>query len=366
MAVACAPQASAPTAPPAKPAATEAAKPAGKWDGQAEWDTLVDAAKREGRLVISVGAGTIYREHALTFQRKYPEIAMEIAAANAAVLMPRVLAERRNGQYLWDVHTGATTVYPLRDEGAFDPLKPALLLPEVLDNANWLDGFDAGFNDTAKQHLYSFEGRLSSTFYVNRDLVSEAELSSVEQLVDPRWRGKIVATDPRRGSAASATAAHLLLIKGEDWVRQFLAQDIVVASDNRQIAEFIARGRYPIALGMSEAELETFQREGVGRNVKPLAPKSELGGRLSTGNGSMALYNRAPNPNAAKLYVNWLLTQEVQARWVEMISENSRRLDVPKKAENAPPPGIFATNVNREENMASVERIWDIARELVK
>jgi iron(III) transport system substrate-binding protein len=356
-------------APPAageNPAMSPAAQGAASTRWQDDWEQTLAAANREGKVVITVGAGNVYRDHALEFQRKYPEISMEVTAGTTVDLLPRILSERRAGQYLWDVFTGPATYFQLRDDGGFDPLKPALILPEILDDRNWRDGFDAGFHDTAKQHLYGHTGRMYFMVYVNRDIIPESELNSIEQLLDPKWRGQIVSADPRVFSVASAHAAYYLLAKGEDWLRRLLAQDLVVTGDVRQLIEFVIRGRYPIGFGVFVSELERFQREGTGQSVQPLAPRTELGARYTTALGSVALMNRAPHPNAAKVFINWLLGREAQESLVKLTTDNSRRLDVPGPPETVPPPGAYLKDVNREDNMATITHVFEIAKEILR
>src|SRR5687768_16176892 len=103
------------------------------------------------------------------------------------------MPERRGGVYNWDIYIGGpeSGYRGLRPEGALDPMKPALVLPEVLDDSKWLGGFEAGFNDRAGGYVYSYRGELTRTVAVNRDVVPEAQLSRVEDLVDPRWRGRM-------------------------------------------------------------------------------------------------------------------------------------------------------------------------------
>jgi iron(III) transport system substrate-binding protein len=252
----------------------------------------------------------------------------------------------------------------VRDAGGFDPLRPALVLPEVLDTTKWLDGFEAGFQDIGNEHLYAYEGRMTFLVYVNRGQIPESQLHSVDQLVDDRWKGMIVSTDPATNSAANAHAAHLLLIQGEDWVRKLLSQDLVIVNDNRQIVDFLVRGRYPIALGATVAILQDYQRHGTGLDVKPLAPESDLGARFTSGNGTVALMNKAPHPNAAKLFINWLLSQEGQATRVTITGENTRRLDVSGPSTSAARPGAYLKGIAREENIPALTRIMEIARSI--
>lgn len=92
------------------------------------------------------------------------------------------------------------------------------------------------------------------------------------------------------------------------------------------MAEWLIGGRYPIAVALSERQLVEFGEAGVQFNVKGL----EAGARsLSVSASGLHLFNRAPHPNAAKVFINWLLTQKVQQLVTESVASNSLRLDVP-------------------------------------
>src|SRR3989337_1854088 len=92
---------------------------------------------------------------------------------------------------------GGSPLLQLRPKGVLDPLKPALVLSEVLDDTKWVSGFESGWADKDRQLVYAYQGSISYIVWVNRSMVPESELSKVEQLVDPKWKGKIAAGDPR-------------------------------------------------------------------------------------------------------------------------------------------------------------------------
>ena len=70
---------------------------------QAEWDALVAAAKREGKVAIAGAPGSGYREAVMEFRTRYPEIQVEYQGFNARDMQVRFLGEREVGQYLWDI-----------------------------------------------------------------------------------------------------------------------------------------------------------------------------------------------------------------------------------------------------------------------
>ena len=100
--------------------------------------------------------------------------------------------------------------------------------------------------------------------------------------------------------------------KSPEYVRRLLTEQRPVWQDTVRITtEWVATGRYPIGLGVSEPELTRLQNDGVGRNVKPL----EYGGGNMAASG-VAVFRNAPHPNAAKVFVNWLVSREGQAAHV--------------------------------------------------
>ena len=335
--VACGPSAAPPPTTTA-PDDTAAAPAAG---GPSEWDRTLAAARQEGKVTVVGPPGQVYRDALMEFQRAYPEIAIEYSALSGRDFAPRVLAERQAGQYLWDVHVGGTGTIngDLKPHAVLDPVKPAIIGPELLNDNTWLGGFDAAFADNERQYTFAFQASVSFPAWVNRDLVPESELSRIEDAIDPKWRGKAIWQDPRVAGAGASTSGHLLLVLGESTLQQLLAQDIAVTRDNRQQVEALVRGRFPIAFGVSGGQLVEFQGHGLGQNVKPLGADTPAGARLSPGFGALAMINQPPHPNAARVYATWLLSQEGQTAWARSVGDCSRRVDVSEcPAANQPDP----------------------------
>jgi iron(III) transport system substrate-binding protein len=352
---------------PARPAPGTAAEPAAVPDWQAQWEEALAAARQEGKVVIAGPPGQSFRDAALEFNKRYPGITAEYAGAPGRDQVPKIVAERRAGQYFWDVWVGGgPSAYSLKAEGSFDPIRPALILPEVVDDSQWFGGFDDGYVDKDKRFVYGFTGFLGQHVVVNRDVIPESELNSVEQLIEPRWQGKLSWQEPRAAGAGSALAAYLLIVKGEDWLRKLLEQDIVVSRDGRQQLEWVVQNRYPIGLGPDQALVVDFRRKGFLSQLQWLDPDSPLGSRLTTSFGNVAVFNRAPHPNAARVFLNWLLSPEGQAAWVAHIEQNSRRLDIPGPPESALRPGARYINPSTEENTPYTDRAIELAKSILK
>jgi iron(III) transport system substrate-binding protein len=335
------------------------------------WETGVAAAKAEGKVIVGGHPAQQYRQGLAGFGKAYPDIKLEFLPIDGRNFGTRILAERRAGQFLWDAYLGSaeTMYFVLKPEGVLDPLIPALILPEVVDDKLWLGGFADGWLDREKRFVYAFLGTVHPQVYVNRDLIPEAELRRVEDLLDSKWRGKMTWHDPREAGGGSATAGYWLTLLGEDFLRNLLKQDMVTVTDRRQQVEWLVRGRYPIGIAVTREFLFGFQEKGVGLNVKPLAPDTPAGGstRLTPGGGgNVVLINRAPHPNAAKLFVNWLLTREAQIEYVRATKETSRRTDAASGPSGTTKTNVKYINVNKEELAQKIKQAMGIAKESLK
>ena len=295
---------------------------------EADWNKMIAAAKQEGEVALSGPPGEGWRKALMSFEQDFPGIRVQYTGSNSRDFWPRLQRERELGQYLWDLRVGGPDpqVFEARDKGVLDPIRPLLLLPEVADESKWVGGFKGLFVDKEQKYVAGFLAFLSSVILVNRDVVPETEFRSDEDLLDPRWKGKIVLQDPRGGSGLGSITI-LLAVHGESFVRDLLSrQHLVVTSDVRQQAEWVVRGRYPIGIGVLPDQLLILKEQGLKFNVQRLK-QGAVG--LSAGFGGIQFFNRAPHPNAARVYINWLLQRQSQMRLTQVLETNSRRVDVP-------------------------------------
>jgi ABC-type Fe3+ transport system substrate-binding protein len=361
-----APRAAEPAPAAAGPSGAASASAGTRPEWQAEWERTLAAARQEETVVLGLQVGQPWRDWVAQFEKAYPGIRVDVAGTTSTAGVSRVMAERRAGQFLWDVHIGGgeSMNSVLKPEGGLLPLRPALMLPEVLDDSKWHGRFDDGFIDREGTYIYSFRGELGYTVAVNRDVVPEAQLHRVEDVVDPRWRGRLSLQDPRGGGKGASDAGHFIMMRGEDWWRQLLAQEPVVTSDRRQQVEWAVRGQYPIAVSADTVTQNDFRRQGLGLNTKPLAPESEMGSRLSM-SSTMALFERPPHPHAARVFANWVLSREGQDAFSRITGQNSRRLDVEGPPDTAPDPNVQYRSINKEEFHPYQARAEQIAKEML-
>ncbi len=314
---------------------------------QDEWEKVLAAAKKEGRVAVMGPLGTDTRD-ALTqpFMKKYG-ITVDYFGGRGGQQSTRSGLERRAGKYFWDVFIGGTTtgltaMIPMK---AFDPLEPALILPDVKNPKSWRDGH-LEFVDPRREMLVMLPTQ-RAILSVNPELVIPGEFKSYKDMLKPKWKGKIVFADPRRPGSAQATFMFFLLHPdlGEDFIRALANHDPVIIGDPALAMDSVTRGKYPILLAPRSTILSDALRRGLPiKIIKPTELKE--GSDISPGAGALALFNRAPHPNAARVYINWLLTKEGQYGLGKAIGYVSRRIDVPNdyyESWRVPQPGAIKT-----------------------
>jgi iron(III) transport system substrate-binding protein len=335
---------------------------------QSSWDETLKAAVKEGEVDVHGGPGELY-ENALkgAFRRDYPNIKINFSGLGGRNAIPKVLREREAGIYTLDVYVGGTLslLQGLKPMGALAPLRQAFLLPEVTDDKAWYGGFESGWMDKDRALVYGFEAAVNPTAMVNWDFVSHDDLKTFEDLLKPQFAGKIVYDDPRLPGEGSANTQRLLVNFGPDFLKRLFAQQkIVYVTNQRQHAEWVVRGQYPIGIGTPTEQLAPFLRQGLGRNVAPLdgpLPRPTY----SAAFGNVVVLDRAPHPNGAKIYLNWLLSKAGQTAW-STTGHNSRRLDVPHGApEFFPKPGVAYQADQKEENIHLREEAVAIAKQYI-
>jgi ABC-type Fe3+ transport system substrate-binding protein len=366
----------APTAAPAAGAAPQApaqaapvvaqAAPESSADWQETWGAWVTAAKKEGTVAVVSQPADAFRSAIMAFQKEYPDIQVQYTGLTGANFYPKYWTELAGGQSLYDARIGGAggEAFQARDKGELLPLNDILILPEVKDPNLWFGGADAMYDDEGKQYLFSFQCYVAYGVYVNSDVVSSDQFSKVSQLLDPQWKGKISAQDPK-GAAGAAHFSVWLHTFGEDFMRQlYTTQGVVVYNDPRQQVEQLIRGVYPIGIAASDAVITDFHHQGVGLS----SDKIHDTGTLSTGNGELQLFANPPHPNAAKVFGNWILQKKVQESFSESTQTNSRRLDVtPFDPSTAPDPALLGTYVANqvEAFLPERQRGLALAKELV-
>ena len=282
-----------------------------------EWEKTVKAAEEEGALVIYMTQSLepVFRD---SFQKKFPKIKVTLATGRGPEISQRVMSERRAEKFAVDLYiSGSTSPRIFHRAKMLEPVKPLLLLPDVVDASGWYEG-KHHYNDPESRYIFVFEGTpRSGDITFNTKAVNPAEIKSYWDLFAPKWKSKIVTVDPLLPGPISA--AQIFFYKhpelGAEFLRRLYADtDITILRSNEQLMDWLSAGKYAFGIGAREVDTAMLQ----GLPLMQFLPGSlKEGSSVTAYNGTLSYFSRAPHPNAAKVAVNWLLSREGQTAWLD-------------------------------------------------
>jgi ABC-type Fe3+ transport system substrate-binding protein len=227
-----------------------------------------------------------------------------------------------------------TTYQHLFPAKVFDPIKPALLLPEITDTSKWYQG-KHHYSDPENQYIFDYVATATyGSISYNTKLVNPKDFKSYWDLLAPKWKGKIISRDIRVAGTGSGNARlfYYLPDVGPSFIRKLYGDmDVTLFRDYRQGTDWLAVGKATLCF-FCEADVSKAQ----GLPVDTFGPGAfKEGAGLVTQFGTLGLVNRAPHPNAARVFINWLLSRKGQMtlQKVMLPTENpvdSLRIDIPK------------------------------------
>jgi iron(III) transport system substrate-binding protein len=260
----------------------------------AEWKKVVEAAKKEGKVVMYSGAvgNTVTPKIAAAFEARHG-VRLEVLEARASELRERIRTEQAAGKLLGDVsHNGSTTTALQLGEGAFQPYGA---LPNAARPA-------APFKaDGTRVPIYVIPYGL----LVNTDMVKPAdEPKSWKDVLAPRWKGQILADDMRALGGGAVFFMVAIQTFGQEFHDALARQQPHMNRELRGNYRRVARGEYPLYLPFTLPDILDLE----GLPVKALFPQE--GAPYVRFDG--AILKNAPHPNAARLLMDFFMSDEVQ------------------------------------------------------
>ena len=341
---------------------------------QAEWERTVQAAKKEGSLSLYLfqGEGELGNVVQL-FQKKYPEINVVTTLGRGNTLAPRIMAERRAGKYLVDVYiSGVTTAYEVFYRAKIlDSVRAALILPEVTDESKWWLG-QHQYVDPENRYILLYLGNVGEYVSYNTKAVEAGEIRSYWDFLQTKWKGKILSRDPKiSGSQRIGLRMYYHTPElGAEFIRRLYGEmDVTLTQELRQTTDWLASGKFAICFFCSEI----LKAKGQGLPVAEFhTAKWKESRAISAGNmGSIVLPSQPPHPNAARMFVNWLLSREGQTALQRIAntpnnSEESLGTHIPKekvRSQVRSVDGVKYNIVDKPEymDMAPIQDIVDKA-----
>ncbi len=298
-----------------------------------KWDKVLSEAKKEGKVVVWGPPGELIRKAMIEgFNKAFPDITIEFSGARGGEQATRIKAERDGGVYSVDVLLSGTTtaISQMKPMKALDPIEPALILPEVTDPKNWR-GNSLEFSDETTRFNLVFVSMLKTALVYNPQLAKPDEIDELPKLLDLKWKGKFVLNDPLPSGSGHVTFRWIWRLMGperaKDYYRKIHANAGVVDRDQRRQIEWIAQGKYAFLLAPSDGTLAQLLERGLKLGI--MAEFKDYGTYITASFGSAMLINKAPHPNGATVFLNWVLTKEGQTYWSKAMDHVSKRVDVP-------------------------------------
>ena len=320
------------------------------------WDKIVEAAKKEGKLTIYsfnfIGDTGISLGKA--FKEKYG-ITVEIITGRGAEFTERLKTEKRMGSILADVcDNNATNAKTMKKEGLTKSV--AGELPVLREKGVWVA--DVLGIDPQDKHLISFNFTIYSP-WVNTRLVKAGEEPKVwKDLLNPRWKGQMIATDTTTSPGLYQSFVPLIREKVVDteFLKALYSQDLRFSSTIQDEAGLLARGDRALSIRGNDSVYSRYINEGAPIKIIDLSD----GVVLSV--ISIVAFEGSPHPNAAKVFLNWLMSPEGQTAYGKSASAASARKDVPnflpEAARLTPKNPILLTSEDTDESTKLFRERW--------
>jgi iron(III) transport system substrate-binding protein len=318
--------------------ATPALAQQARADWEQQWNKLIAEGRKEGKVVVLAPPDQEVRKVLPEAFKKRFGITMDYIGGRSSESGARLRTERNAGVYTVDVALSGiqsmATIF--HREKMLDPVRPVLILPGVLDGSKWKRG-KLWFVDPEDQYVLRLFDGISTFFFVNTKLVGPDDLKSGSDLLNSKWKGKIISADPTVPGAGSSDAARLYAQYGWDFLKKFYVdQNPTISRDRRQVTDAIVHGTHAIAFGASSDKLTQLMKEGF--PLRPIDSLADLPASTSAGVGQVALLKNAPHPNAARVFINWIASKEGLEVFASARGDVTTRNDID---ESSLPPAII-------------------------
>jgi iron(III) transport system substrate-binding protein len=212
---------------------------------------------------------------------------------------------------------------------------------------------------------------------VNTEQVPEAERPhSLQELTDPRWKGKVVMARPQFGTSATQAACLFQVLgveKAQAYYRGLKENDVQIAPGNKQVAEWVGAGRtpqgQPVSVGVTDTD-DTLEEIKDGRPVTMIFPDRDRPANDPMGTlfipNTLAILRDCPHPEEAKKLVDFLLSPEVERRLAEGGSHQIPLHHPDLKVSLPSPMAPWNTSKRMKVDFAKAAELWEQVQEFLR
>jgi len=304
---------------------------------------LVEAAKREGQVMFLSAADVLLMQKIVAaFQAKYPGIKVDAQRTGSERIFQRLDQEYGSDIHVVDVVESSDAAHFLvwKERGWL-----AQYVPE--DVARFWSPADRD-----KDGLYASFRTSLSAMGVNTKLVKpEDRPKSFEDLLDPRWRGKMVKAHP--GYSGVVMTSTFLLVRELGWgyLEKLGQQKVMHVQSATEPGKKLAQGERAVAVDGSDYVILDLQQKG--NPVAPIYPDQGTP-LVPIPSGVLA---QAPHPNAARLFQSFLFSLEAQQMLIDVGNAHSWHPEAKEKAGRKPMSEMKLWRADPAETLAMSEEI---------
>jgi len=263
------------------------------WGQSTHTAKLIEGAKKEGEVVI-YGTMSLEAVNLLNarFREKYPYVDAKLNRLGSGKFVPRVLAEFRAKQFLADIlQTNSLSLHFLKKEGFL---------------ANYLSPEDRFFPTKFKDQGYWTTTNMNiHVVAFNTKLIARDKApKSYDDLLNPVWKGKMLI------DASEQWGALMFQIMGKEkalrYMRELAKQNIALRRESSAMrAQLIAAGEAPMDIDSTLGPVDELKKRGAPIDWIALSPVPVV-------TSAHAIAIRPPHPNAARLYLDFMLSRDGQ------------------------------------------------------
>jgi len=273
-------------------------------------EKTIELAKKEGRVSFYTSMGADESKMvADAFQAKYPGIKVEITRLGSEKLLQRILNEKRAGSHLVDAVTNSGMEIQMlgRAKMLARHITPEFssFLPESRD-ATW------GWAD-----MYS---NIRLVAYNTQMVPKDKIPHRYEDLLEPMWKGQIGFPEGQFSWFAT-----MLKVMGEANGRKFFQglarQNLNYRNSQNLVTQFVSAGEFSLGF-VYDTQVLRFKKRGAPIDIAPLP-------FITQNIHPLALSAQAPHPNAAKVYIDYVLSKEGQT-FIKNMGRVTSRSDIPR------------------------------------
>jgi iron(III) transport system substrate-binding protein len=260
-------------------------------------DARVEAARKEGKVVWYTSLALPSAEKvAKLFEAAYPGIKVEVQRTGSQRILQRVMQELQANIKNADViHTS--------DAGHFVLLKEKKLLMKYTPAG--VERFPAGFKDR-DGYYYGLRATVNVIAYNSKIIPAHEAPKTWKDLLDPRWKGKMVTAHPGYSGVIATHVLALVHLHGWDYWKQLAQNKLMLVQSAVDPSGVVASGERPIAV--DGGDYTFYQTRKKGNPVEIVFPKEGVPLVVSPS----AIASFAPHPNAARLFTDFIFSRELQ------------------------------------------------------